>query len=119
MHLLGIGRSGHIGFNEPGSAPGSRTRLVTLHPLTLEDAADSFGGLGNVLRQAVTMGLGTILEAREIVMMASGAAKAGVVRSAWTEEASDRLPASWVRTHPNARLCLDRSAASALVERIC
>jgi len=109
LHLLGIGRSGHIGFNEPGSAPGSRTRLVTLHPLTLEDAADSFGGLGNVPRQAVTMGLGTILEAREIVMMASGAAKAGVVRSAWIGAPLLRLwnafvsPPLFARTLPARR----------------
>ncbi len=114
LQLLGIGRSGHIGFNEPGSPPDSRTRLVTLHAMTRQDAADSFGGLGNVPRQAVSMGIGTILDAREIVMMASGAAKASIVQSAWTEDVADHVPASWVRLHPNARLCLDTDAASLL-----
>lgn len=112
LQLLGIGRSGHIGFNEPGSPPASRTRLVTLHPITRQDAADSFGGLGNVPHQAVSMGIGTILEAREIVMMASGTAKAGVVQASWTQKVSRHVPASWIRTHQNARLYLDKNAAS-------
>ena len=116
LQLLGIGRSGHIGFNEPGSPPDSRTRLVTLHPLTREDAAASFGSLENVPHQAVSMGIGTILAAREIVMMASGAAKAEIVRSAWLGDATERIPASWVRTHPNARLFLDESAAIFLLK---
>lgn len=114
LQLLGIGRSGHIGFNEPGSMPDSRTRLVTLDPVTRQDAADSFDGLENVPRQAVSMGIGTILDAREIVIMASGAAKADIVRSAWTEDVSGRVPASWVRLHPNTRLCLDEGAARLL-----
>jgi len=114
LQLLGIGRSGHIGFNEPGSLPDSRTRLVTLHPITREDAAASFGGFENVPVQAVSMGIGTILEAREIMVMASGNPKAESVRAAWTEEVTPRIPASWVRTHPNARFCLDESAAALL-----
>lgn len=119
LQLLGIGRSGHIGFNEPDSPLGSRTRLVTLHAMTRQDAADSFGGLGNVPHQAVTMGIETILDAREIVMMASGAAKADIVRAAWTEDVTARAPASWVRLHPNARLCLDKDAASLLPNENC
>ena len=113
LQLLGIGRSGHIGFNEPGSSAESRTRLVTLHAMTREDAADSFGGLGNVSTQAVSMGIGTILEAREIVLMASGPGKAEVVRAAWTGEPTVSLPASWVRAH--SRLYIDKSASSLLV----
>lgn len=116
LQLLGIGRSGHVGFNEPGSLPDSRTRLVTLHAQTREDAADSFGGIENVPHQAVSMGIGTILGAREIVMMASGAAKADIVRAAWTGNVTTEVPASWVRTHPNTWLCLDKSAASLLLE---
>ena len=112
LQILGIGRTGHIGFNEPGSARNSRTRLVTLHPLTREDAAASFGGLGNVPVQAVSMGLGTILEAREIVIMASGAAKADIVQAAWLGEITEQLPASLIRTHPNAHLYLDESASA-------
>ncbi len=114
LQLLGIGRSGHIGFNEPGSPPDSRTRLVTLHAMTLADAAGSFGGLENVPSQAVSMGIGTILEAREILLMASGTGKAQIVRAAWTEEPTLALPASWVRTHSNARLYLDTAAAQDL-----
>ena len=113
LQLLGIGRSGHIGFNEPGSSPDTRTRLVMLHAMTREDAADSFGGLLAVPTQAVSMGIGTILEAREILLMASGAGKAEIVHAAWTEGPMESLPASWVRSHPNARLYLDAAAARA------
>ncbi len=116
LQLLGIGRTGHIGFNEPGSPPDSRTRLVTLDPLTREDAAAGFGGLNLVPRQAVSLGLGTILEAWEIVVLASGPAKAEIVRRAVEEEASAAVPASWLRLHPNVRLYLDRSAASRLTK---
>jgi len=114
LQLLGIGRTGHIGFNEPGSPPDSRTRRVTLAPQTREDAAASFGSLAAVPQQAVSLGVGTILEAREIVLMASGSAKAEIVRAAWTGSVTERLPASWVRTHLNAGLYLDAEAAAQL-----
>lgn len=114
LQILGIGRTGHIGFNEPGSPPDSRTRLVSLAPQTREDAAESFGGLTHVPHQAVSIGVGTILEAREIVLMASGAAKAEIVRAAWTGSVTEHLPASWVRTHRNIHLYLDTDAASLL-----
>lgn len=116
LQLLGIGRTGHVGFNEPGSAPDSRTRLVTLAEVTRQDAAPSFGGIDNVPRQAVSMGIGTIMDAREIVMMATGAGKAAIVRAAWTEDPTDHIPATWVRRHPNVHLRLDESAASLLLE---
>ncbi len=116
LQLLGIGRTGHIGFNEPGSPPDSRSRLVSLAPQTREDAAEAFGGFDAVPQQAVSMGVGTILEAREIILMASGAAKAEIVRGAWSGEVTGRVPASWVRTHPNAALYLDQDAASRLEE---
>src|SRR5690606_36439146 len=70
LQLLGIGRTGHIGFNEPGSAPNSGTRLVTLDDLTRRDASRDFGGKENVPRKAITMGIGTIFKAREIILMA-------------------------------------------------
>ncbi len=76
LQVLGIGRTGHIGFNEPGSTRHSRTRLVTLDPVTRRDAAGSFFGEDNVPHQALTMGVGTILEARKIVIMAFGEHKA-------------------------------------------
>lgn len=116
LQLLGIGRTGHIGFNEPGSPRTSRTRLVTLDPQTREDAAAAFSGLDLVPYQAISMGIETILEAREIVLMASGSAKANIVRAALTEEGTERLPASWARTHPRLRLCLDKNAASLLID---
>ena len=112
LQLLGIGRTGHIGFNEPGSAPNSRTRLVTLAPLTREDAAAGFGGLENVPLQAVSTGIGTILEAREIVVLASGPAKAEIVQSAFTGKETARIPASRLRTHPQVQLYLDKEAAA-------
>lgn len=111
FQLLGIGRTGHIGFNEPGSLPASRTRLVSLAPRTREDAAEAFGSLSAVPQQAVSLGIGTILEAREIVLMASGTAKAEIVRAACSGEATERVPASWVRTHPTAAFFLDEDAA--------
>ena len=114
LQLLGIGRTGHVGFNEPGSLPDSRTRVVTLDPLTREDAAAGFGGLAHVPEQAVSMGLGTIWEAREIVVLASGAAKAEIVQQAVEGEETARVPASRLRTHPNVRLYLDQGAASRL-----
>ena len=76
LQILGIGRTGHIGFNEPGSTRNSRTRLVTLDPVTRRDAASDFFGEENVPHQALTMGVGTILEARKIVIMAFGEHKA-------------------------------------------
>ena len=115
LQLLGIGRTGHIGFNEPGSPPDSRTRLVTLDRLTREDAAASFGSLEQVPSQAVSMGIGTILEAREILLMASGSAKAQIVRAAVREGPTERLPASWVCSHFSCRLYLDKDAASLLM----
>ena len=111
LQILGIGHTGHIGFNEPGSPPDSRTRLVSLASQTREDAAASFGSLEAVPMQAVSMGIGTILESREILLMASGAAKAEIVWEAWAGGVTERRPASWVRTHPNAALYLDEDAA--------
>lgn len=116
LQLLGIGRTGHIGFNEPGSSPNSRTRLVSLAPQTREDAAASFGSLSAVPQQAVSTGIGTILEACHIILMASGAAKAEIVREAWMGEVTKRVPASWMRIHSNAALYLDKDAASRLGE---
>jgi len=82
LQVLGIGRTGHIGFNEPGSGADSRTRLVTLDTVTRRDAARDFRGEDNVPRHAITMGVGTILEARKVVLLAWGEAKAEVVARA-------------------------------------
>ena len=80
LQLLGIGRTGHVGFNEPGSGTASRTRLITLDHVTRIDAASDFFGEENVPRSAITMGVGTILDARHIILMAWGEGKAAVVK---------------------------------------
>jgi glucosamine-6-phosphate deaminase len=114
LQLLGIGRTGHIGFNEPGSGRDSRTRLVTLDSLTRRDAARDFLGETNVPRHAITMGVGTILEARSIALLAWGEAKAKVVADAVEQPPTDTLPASFLQGHPNVRFLVDRAAASEL-----
>lgn len=114
FQLLGIGRTGHIGFNEPGSPRESSTRLVTLDYLTRMDAAPDFFGLENVPIRAITMGIGTVLAAREIVIMASGARKAAIVREALEDKITSKIPASLLREHPNAHWFLDEAAASHL-----
>jgi hypothetical protein len=114
LQILGIGRTGHIGFNEPGSTRESRTRLVTLDGLTRRDAARDFLGEANVPRHAITMGVGTILDARSIVLLAWGEAKAAIVAQAVEHPPTDALPASFLQGHPRARFLIDRAAASAL-----
>jgi len=114
LQLLGIGRTGHIGFNEPGSPRDSRTRVITLDRVTRLDAASDFFGEWNVPRQAITMGVGSILDARQIVLMAFGEHKAPVVRRAVEEEITSTVAASFLQTHPSARFVLDEPAAAEL-----
>ncbi|MDO8545616.1 MAG: glucosamine-6-phosphate deaminase [Opitutaceae bacterium] len=114
LQVLGIGRTGHVGFNEPGSTRDSRTRLVTLDTLTRRDAARDFLGESNVPRHAITMGVGTILEARRIVLLAWGEGKAGVIAQAVEGTATDSLPASFLQGHQNVQFFIDVAAASAL-----
>jgi glucosamine-6-phosphate deaminase len=114
FQLLGIGRSGHVGFNEPGSATESRTRLVYLDTVTRADAASDFFGEENVPPEAVTMGVATILEAREIALIATGEHKAGIVRRAVEGEVSADVAATYLQDHPNATVWLDPAAAAEL-----
>lgn len=114
VQVLGIGRTGHIGFNEPGSTRDSRTRLVTLDGLTRRDAARDFLGEANVPRHAITMGVGTILDARRIVLLAWGESKAGVLAQAVEGAPVDTLPASFLQGHPDLSFYIDGAAASAL-----
>jgi glucosamine-6-phosphate deaminase len=114
FQLLGIGRTGHIGFNEPGSPRHSLTRLVTLDPLTRRDAAGDFGGDENTPRHALTMGVRSILNARRVVLMAWGQHKADIVRAAIEGEVSSHITASFLQEHPNALFVLDSAAAGAL-----
>jgi glucosamine-6-phosphate deaminase len=114
LQVLGIGRTGHIGFNEPGSTRNSQTRLVTLDPVTRRDAASGFFGEENVPHQALTMGVGTILEAKKVVIMAFGEHKAGTVQKAAEGDVTDAIAASFLQNHPDAIFLLDAAAAREL-----
>ena len=114
LQILGIGRTGHIGFNEPGSLKHSITRAIELDHITREDAAPFFGGLENVPKAAITMGCGTILTARWIVLMAWGAGKASIVNEAVTGSVNDIVSASYLQEHDNAVLYVDQEAATEL-----
>jgi glucosamine-6-phosphate deaminase len=114
IQLLGIGRTGHIGFNEPGSGQDSRTRLITLDRVTRIDAASDFFGEENVPRRAITMGVGTILDARRIIMLAFGEHKARIVAQAVEGEMTPAVAASFLQQHPNAQVVLDEAAAAEL-----
>lgn len=114
LQLLGVGRTGHVGFNEPGSPRDSRTRLITLDKVTRMDAASDFFGEWNVPRRAITMGVGTILDARRIVLMAFGEHKAPIVRRTIEGEVTPAVAASFLQQHADARLVLDPAAAAEL-----
>ena len=114
LQLLGIGRTGHIGFNEPGSSRNSLTRLVTLDPQTRLDAASGFFGEENVPMQAITMGVGTILAAKKIIIMALGEHKASIIRKSVEGEVTDEIPATYLQKHPSATFVIDEASASHL-----
>jgi glucosamine-6-phosphate deaminase len=114
IQVLGIGRTGHIGFNEPPSPGTSRTRLVSLDAVTRRDAASSFFGEDNVPAQALTMGVGTILEAKKIFIMAFGEHKASIVQKAAENPETESVTASFLQDHSDATFILDESAAKEL-----
>jgi glucosamine-6-phosphate deaminase len=114
LQILGIGRTGHIGFNEPGSAPNSGTRLVTLDDLTRNDASRDFGGKQNVPTKAITMGIGTIFKAREIILMAWSQKKAPIIKKAVEGEISGDVPATYLQLSDHVDFVLDEAAASEL-----
>ncbi|HEV8362159.1 MAG TPA: glucosamine-6-phosphate deaminase [Gemmatimonadaceae bacterium] len=114
FQILGIGKTGHIGFNEPGSGLASRTRLVTLDTITRRDAAADFFGEENVPREAVTMGIATILEAREIAILATGEHKADIVRRAVEGEVDVDVAATFLQQHARTTFYLDTAAAAEL-----
>jgi glucosamine-6-phosphate deaminase len=116
FQLLGIGRDGHIGFNEPGSERNSRTRLVVLDPMTRRDAAADFGGEDKVPARAITMGVQTIWEAKRIFLMALGEKKAFVVRKALEGEPTSSVPASFLQNHLNTVFVLDEGASGQLTQ---
>lgn len=114
IQLLGIGRTGHIGFNEPGSGKDSRTRIIWLDQLTRQDAASDFFGIEHVPNKAITMGVGSIMSARKLFMLAFGEGKAPIVREAVEGEITDHVAASFLQEHPDAQVYLDQAAAAKL-----
>jgi glucosamine-6-phosphate deaminase len=118
VQLLGIGEAGHIGFNEPLSALMSRTRDKALMPLTRQQNAGMFGGdPDKVPKRAVTMGVGTILDARELLLLATGGAKASILARAVEGPITAMISASAIQLHPNCKVIVDEDAARELKER--
>lgn len=114
LQILGIGTDGHLGFNEPGSSFASRTRVKTLTAQTRRDNARFFPSLDDVPRHCITQGLGTILRARHLVLLAFGAGKAAAVAGAVEGPLTASLPASAIQLHPHATVVVDEAAASQL-----
>ena len=117
LQVLGIGRDGHIGFNEPGSSLGSRTRLKTLTRETVLDNARFFGSEEAVPRLAVTMGVGTICESRQCLLLASGSGKAAAIRDAIEGPVTAQVTASALQLHRDAIAVIDQEAARLLERR--
>jgi glucosamine-6-phosphate deaminase len=117
IQILGIGRTGHIGFNEPGSTERSLTRLVTLDQVTRVDAASDFFGEENVPRNAITMGVGSIMKAKKVFMMAWGEGKAAVIKKAVEGPVTDQIPSSFLQRHRDCQVILDDASASELTRR--
>jgi len=118
IQILGIGRTGHIGFNEPGSKQHSITRLITLDSITRIDAASDFFGEENVPRKAITMGVGSIMKSRKIYLMAWGEGKATVIRQTVEGDITDSIPATFLQLHPSTDFILDDASASKLTRNM-
>lgn len=114
IQILGIGRTGHIGFNEPGSSLKSKTRLVRLDRITRLDAASDFFGKENVPSKAITMGVGTIMNAKRIILMAWGEGKANIIKQAVEGPIQESVPATFLQNHQNCDFIIDRAAATSL-----
>lgn len=114
LQILGIGRTGHVGFNEPGSPVNSPTRMVTLDHLTRTDAASDFFAIENVPLKAITMGVGSILAAKRIILMAWGEGKSYIIRKAVEGPVSDNVPTSYLQQHSNTHIILDEPASEEL-----
>jgi glucosamine-6-phosphate deaminase len=114
LQILGIGNNGHIGFNEPGSGILSRTRLITLDNSTRIANAYEFANISEVPRLAITMGIGEILKARKIILMAWGPGKAPVIKKSVEDDVTDHVPASLLQNHEDVTFVVDEAAASEL-----
>jgi len=114
FQLLGIGRTGHIGFNEPGSHNNSGTRIITLDHITRVDAAPAFLGIQNVPRKAVTMGIATVKKARRVVLLGWGQNKASILKETIEGEISSEVPATYLQEHSNCTFVMNEEAGSQL-----
>ncbi len=114
VQILGIGANGHLAFNEPGSSLGSRTRIKTLTTETVNSNARFFDTTEQVPKYAITMGVGTIMEARQLLLMASGAGKAEAIRATLEGPVTAMVPATIVQLHRDAHTIIDEMAASKL-----
>lgn len=114
IQLLGIGRTGHIGFNEPGSHFNSTTRLITLDHTTRFDASKSFNGIENVPSKAITMGIRTIFNSKRIIMMAWGIQKGLIVKKSVENNITSLIPTTYLQNHKNTTLVLDKECSSEL-----
>jgi glucosamine-6-phosphate deaminase len=114
VQILGIGTDGHIGFNEPSSSLASRTRIKTLTGQTRRDNAAAFGGESRVPRHVITMGIGTIMDARQVVLLAFGEGKARAIAAAVEGPVAAMTPASALQLHPIVKVCVDEPAARLL-----
>ena len=114
FQVLGIGANGHLAFNEPGSSLGSRTRIKTLSEQTVKDNARYFGSISEVPKTVITMGIGTIMEAQEVLLLASSASKAEAIRAAIEGPITAMVPASIIQMHRLAYVTIDQDAASNL-----
>lgn len=114
LQVLGIGHNGHIGFNEPGTPFESRTHVAAIAPHTVNAKAGLFGSANNVPRWGITLGIGTIMEARAIVLMANGSAKAEIMRRALQGPVTPEVPASVLQRHPNVWVVVDGEAGRLL-----
>jgi glucosamine-6-phosphate deaminase len=114
FQVLGIGANGHLAFNEPGSSLGSRTRIKTLTEQTVSDNARYFKSIDEVPKTVITMGIGTIMEAKEVLLLASSVSKAEAVRAAIEGPITAMVPASIIQMHRKAYVTIDQDAASKL-----
>ncbi|MCM8812291.1 MAG: glucosamine-6-phosphate deaminase [Candidatus Omnitrophica bacterium] len=116
IQLLGIGSNGHIAFNEPGSSLGSRTRVKTLDEKTRQDNARFFRNMNEVPKYAITMGIGTIMDARQLILLANGAGKADAIQKTVEGPITAMVPATIVQLHPKATICIDKAAGAKLTK---
>lgn len=114
LQVLGIGRNGHIGFNEPGVSPDVATHATELNQVTIHDAADAFGGAARVPQRAITMGVKTILGAQRIALLAFGSSKADIVKRALTPGITSEVPATYLQSHNDTTFFLDQDAGKCL-----